>query len=178
MDMKAPLALLLLLLAAGPVLAEEAKPAPSGLMSWFKHLKEGLRESSVSGRFQKGHRPSAVAAVRGELNADDRSDPNQTSMSKSNKDKKAKKALKKERAAFEASVDLIVAGKFPEAVASLEDFQKKYPQSEYLADVQEAKAKALELQAAAPAGESAAAPAAAASEAPAPAAASEATKPQ
>lgn len=149
MDKKTSLALLLLLVA-GPVRAEEPKAAPSGILGWFQHLKDGLRESSVSGKFQKGHRPVAVAAVRGKPNADDRSDLNQTSMSKSDKEKKAKKALKKERAAFEAAVDLIVAGKLPEAVAALEDFEKKYPSSEYLSDVAEAKAKALELQAAVP----------------------------
>jgi TolA-binding protein len=137
-----------LLLGSSGAGAEEPKAKPSSLMTWFQNLKNGLRESSVSGRMQKGRRASSVAAVRGSAQGDDRASLDEGTMKQPSMSKKAKRE-RKEKAAFESAIDLIVAGKTAEGLSALDAFEKNYPKSDLLPQVAEARAKAQELQAAA-----------------------------
>lgn len=130
---------------AGNVGAEEPRAKPSSLMTWFENLKNGLRESSVSGRMQRGRRASAVAAVRGSAQGDDKASLDEGTMKQPSRGKKAKQE-KKERAAFEAAIDLVMAGKTAEGLSALDSFEKDYPKSSLLPQVAEARAKAKELQ--------------------------------
>ena len=138
-----------LLLGSSGAGAEEPKAKPSSLMTWFQNLKNGLRESSVSGRMQRGRRASSVAAVRGSTQGDDKASLDEGIMKQPSTSRKAKRE-KKERATFESAIDLIVAGKTAEGLSALESFEKSYPKSDLLPQVAEARTKAQELQAAAP----------------------------
>ncbi len=148
MNKSALLAVALLLGSIGAG-AEEPKARPSSLMTWFQNLKNGLRESSVSGRMQKGHRASSVAAVRGSAQGDDKASLEEGTMKQPSMSKKAKRE-RREKAAFESAIDLIMAGKTEEGLGALDAFEKEYPKSAWLAQVAEARAKAQELRAAAP----------------------------
>jgi TolA-binding protein len=122
------------------------------LRTYFKHLKQGLMESSVAGSYQK-RSSVAVAAVRGSGQADDKADLGQPAMKDPARERKIK-ARKAETREFEKAADLAVAGKFEEAGAALEAFEKAHPKSTLLADVKEAKGKvkeAIEAQKAEPA---------------------------
>lgn len=123
-----------------------AKPRKSSFMVWFEHLKKGLSDSSVQDRYQK-RRVAAVAAVRGSSQeAVDADKPQWKGKRKGKKDLQ----LKAERAEFAAAVDLILSGKQEEGQAALEAFEKSHPESPLLADVREAKQKAVEMKAAEP----------------------------
>jgi len=114
--------------------------------TYFKHLKEGLMESSVEGYYQKRNF-TAVAAVRGPDRGDEKSDLSKPAMKDPVKVKKIK-VRKAEAKEFEKAADLAVAGKFEEAAAAFEAFEKAHPQSTLLEDVREAMGKAKEALAA------------------------------
>ena len=66
----------LLALVAAPARAQDAPQRKwDSLMTYFKHLKQGLMESSVDGMYQK-RGLTAVAAVRGANQSDEKSDLN------------------------------------------------------------------------------------------------------
>jgi TolA-binding protein len=112
------------------------------LKTYFKHLKQGLMESSVEGVYQK-RGLVAVAAVRGAKQGDEKSDPSKPGMKDPVKEKRVK-VRKAEAREFEKAVDLAVAGKYDEALAALGRFEKAHPKSTLLADVKEAKGKVKE----------------------------------
>ncbi|MCX5797159.1 MAG: hypothetical protein NTY77_16840 [Elusimicrobia bacterium] len=135
---------LVLLLAVG---AQAETSKWDSLKTYFKHLKQGLAESSVEGTYQR-RAPSIVAAVRGDDQRNDKSDLSQPAMKDPAREKKVK-VRKAEAREFEKAADLAAAGKYEEAVAALEAFEKAHPKSAFLADVKEAKGKvkeALEAQ--------------------------------
>lgn len=138
-----PLIVLIPGLAAG-LNAAEPKSRASILKTWFQHLKEGLAESSVSGRYQKA-RVTAVAAVRGARQG--AVEPDKPYWKGASKSKKAEQ-LKKERAELSSAVELILDGKLQEATAGLDAFEKAHPKSSLLSEVKEARDKAKELEAA------------------------------
>lgn len=147
MNKKAIVISLLLALAAPAARSEEAKEAPgkmSSLMMYFKNLKLGLTDSAVRARYQKG-RSAAVAAVRGSDQDDSKADLNKPQMKDPSKTRSARQE-KKERAAFESAVDLIMAGKPDEGIAALDAFEKAYPKSSELSGVRAARSKAQELK--------------------------------
>lgn len=129
--------------AAEGAKSEAPRPKPSMLRTWFKHLKEGLSESSVAGSFQKS-RVTAVAAVRGAPQG--AVEPDKPQWKGGAKAKKAEQ-LKKEKAELASAVDLILEGKVKEGEAGLEAFEKAHPKSPLLADVAEAREKLKELEA-------------------------------
>jgi len=125
---------LLLMLAVGAH-AEGSKW--DSLKTYFKHLKEGLMESSVEGFYQK-RGVVAVAAVRGANQSDEKSDLSKPAMKDPAREKKIK-VRKVEAREFEKAVDLAVGGKFDEAGVALEAFEKAHPKSSLLDDVREAR---------------------------------------
>ncbi|MEK7382309.1 MAG: hypothetical protein AAB262_03380 [Elusimicrobiota bacterium] len=134
------------LLLMGSVRAEE-KPAPTArqsILTFFKHLKSSLAQSSVQGERKRARGAGSVAAVRGKEQYSELADPNETSLKGDNRAKRNKQALA-EDAEFEAAVSLILAGKNDEGVKALEAFKLKHPKSHSLAAVNDAieKAKAL-----------------------------------
>ena len=135
---------LVLLLAVG---AHAQGSKWDSLKTYFKHLKQGLMESSVEGVYQK-RGLVAVAAVRGAKQGDEKSDLSKPSMKDPVKEKKIK-VRKAEAREFEKAADLAVGGKYEESMAALEAFEKAHPKSTLLEDVKEAKGKvkeALEAQ--------------------------------
>jgi hypothetical protein len=162
MNAKMLIAALAALLLAGPVRAEEAKPAAApkdSIMTFFKHLKESLAQSAVSGERKKsGRRSGSVAAVRGASQSSSLADPNEPVLKGDVRSKKDKIAMA-EDAELSKGVDLVLAGKTEEGVKALEDFKVKHPKSHNLEKVQQAIDQAKALGAAKP--EDAAAPAAA-----------------
>jgi TolA-binding protein len=112
------------------------------LRTYFKHLKQGLMESSVEGVYQK-RGLVAVAAVRGAGQGDERSDPGKPGMKNPAKEKKIK-VRKAEARELEKAVDLAVEGKYDEALAAMEKFEKAHPKSALLSDAKEAKGKVRE----------------------------------
>jgi hypothetical protein len=112
------------------------------LKTYFKHLKQGLMDSSVEGVYQK-RGVVAVAAVRGANQGDDKSDLSRPSMKDPIQEKKIK-VRKAEAREFEKAADLAVAGKYEEASAALEAFEKAHPKSTLLEDVKDAKSKVKE----------------------------------
>lgn len=132
---------------AAPARAEESAAAKLGdsLLSWFKHVKEGLSESSV-GSYRQHGRISAVAAVRGA--EQDSVDP-QKPVWKSAAAGKKSKALKAQRVELAAAVDAALAGKLEESRAKLDAFEKAHPDSALLADAKEIRGKLEEAKAAA-----------------------------
>ena len=121
-----------------------AAPKRTFLRTWFEHLKEGLSESAVQSHYQK-NRVTAVAAVRGAQQ--DVVNPDKPAWKGGQKAKKSAQA-KKERAQFGKAVDFILEGKTKEGLEALDAFEKAHPKSALLPDVEQARAKALELQAA------------------------------
>jgi TolA-binding protein len=131
--------LLVALFLTGTAWAEE-KPAQSvvnktgaGLMGWFKNLREGLRESAVSSRQQKG-RVTAVAAVRGSAQGDELASVDSPTMSEPGKTRKAKQ-LKKEKEALDKAASLAEEGKLDDSMKAFADFEARYPKSQYLDQV-------------------------------------------
>lgn len=139
---KMSLAALLLAMAVGA----GAEEKPSSLMGWLKNLREGLRESAVAGRRQKG-KVTAVAAVRGAPQGDENANPDAPSLSNPAKSRKQRQSLK-EREALSKAIAPAEEGKFDEALSALEAFEKQYPKSDYLSAAQEAKLKIAEAKAA------------------------------
>jgi TolA-binding protein len=137
---------LLVALVCAPLRAEESK-AVSALRSWFKHLKEGLADSSVSEHYQRKQAFAAVAAVRGA--AQDSVDPKAPAFKSSEKTRRSKE-LRGERQELTSAVDLILAGKLDEGQAGLDAFIKAHPKSPLLADAKQAREKMKELEAPAP----------------------------
>ena len=130
---------LVLLLAVG---AQAQGSKWDSLKTYFKHLKQGLMESSVEGVYQK-RGLVAVAAVRGAKQGDEKSDLSKPGMKDPVKEKKIK-VRKAEAREFEKAADLAMAGKYEEAAAALEAFEKAHPKSVLLGDVKEAKGKVKE----------------------------------
>jgi hypothetical protein len=148
MSMKITSAALAALLLAGPALADD-KPAPTAresVMTFFKHLKETLAQSSVSGQ-RKHNRVGSVAAVRGADQASPLADPNEPVLKGDARSKKDKIAMA-EDAEFAKAVDLILAGKNDDGVKALEEFKTKHPKSHNLDKVQQAIDQAKSLNAA------------------------------
>jgi len=145
------------LLLAGAARAEDPKPAPTtkqSILTFFKHLKESLSQSAVSGERKKG-RAGAVAAVRGADQKSSLADPDAPVLKGDPRSKK-EKAAAAEDAEFAAAVDLVLQSKIDAGVKALEEFKAKHPKSRNLGKAQEAidQAKALAGEkAAAPAGE-------------------------
>lgn len=138
-------AALAVLLTAPFARAEEAK-APTtkqSIMTFFKHLKESLATSAVSGERKKS-RVGAVAAVRGADQKNSLADPNEPVL-KGDFRAKREKAAAAEDAEFAGAVDLILHDKTEEGMKALEDFKAKHPKSRSFDRVQEAldQAKAL-----------------------------------
>lgn len=161
------------LLLAATARAEDAKPAPAkqSIMTFFKHLKESLSSSAVSGERKKGH-VGAVAAVRGADQKSSLADPDEPVL-KGDPRSKREKASAAEDAEFAAAVELILQNKADEGVKALETFKAKHPKSRNIAKVQEAidQAKVLTASVAPAAAPSAQAPKAEAPKSDAPAAA-------
>ena len=152
MQTKILIAALAALLLAGPVRAEEAKPASKdSIMTFFRNLKSALSQSAVQGERKKGSRRSgSVAAVRGKLQSSTMGDLNEPTLKGDARSKKDKLAMA-EDAEFAKGVDLILSGKNDEGVKALEDFKTKHPKSHHMEDVQQAIEQAKTL-AAKPAG--------------------------
>lgn len=131
-----------LLLVAASAHAEDRF---AGLKSWFKHLKEGLADSSVSEHYQRKGSFAAVAAVRGA--AQDSVDPKAPAFKSSEKTRRSK-ALRAERMELSAAVEQIIAGDLKQGQASLDAFEKAHPKSPLLADARQAREKAKELESA------------------------------
>jgi hypothetical protein len=149
MDSKILVAALAALLSAAPAFAQDAKPAPTqkqSIMTFFKHLKESLSQSAVSGQRKKA-KTGAVAAVRGEDQKTSLSDPNETTL-KGDPRVKKEKAVAAEDAEFAAAVELVLQNKPNEGVQALEAFKLKHPKSHNLDDVQKAIEQAKMLSAA------------------------------
>lgn len=137
------------LLLTGVARAEE-KAAPNtkeSIMTFFKHLKSSLAQSSVQGERKRARGAGSVAAVRGAGQYSELANPDETSL-KGDVRAKRTKASMVEDAEFEKAVNLVIAGKTDEGVKSLEAFKVKYPKSRNLAAVNEAieKAKALDAE--------------------------------
>ncbi|MBI3564112.1 MAG: hypothetical protein HY079_02825 [Elusimicrobia bacterium] len=138
-------------LLAAPARADEAKPAPTAkqsVMTFFKHLKESLSSSAVSGERKRG-RVGAVAAVRGADQKSALADPNEPVL-KGDLRARKDKAAAAEDAEFAAAVDLVLKGQTAEGVAALEAFKTKHPKSRNLDKVSEAIEQAKSLSPAAP----------------------------
>lgn len=138
----------------------------AGLMGWFKNLREGLRESAVSARQQKG-RVTAVAAVRGSAQGDELASLDQPTMSEPGKQRKAKQ-LKKEKEALDKAAALAEEGKLDDSMKAFADFEARYPKSQYLDQVKLAQEnlKVMSSQQAAAASEAEPAPVPGPSESP------------
>ncbi|MFH1726054.1 MAG: hypothetical protein ABII00_15710 [Elusimicrobiota bacterium] len=148
--MKKPFILVALIafltLAAAPrpaLWAENKPPARRSLMSWFKHWKQALEKSAVEARY-RNVRTTAVAAVRGAGQAG--ADPSKPYWKGTWSDKKAAERMK-EREELAEAVSLIIEGKTEGARAKLDAFEKSHPESSFLPDVREGRAKLDELKA-------------------------------
>ena len=145
-------------LACAAVRADDAKPksAPTtreSIMTFLKHLKQALTESSVAEQYKSGATGATVAAVRGENQNSALADPNAPIL-KGGADEALAKRRKAEDAEFEKGVDLLLAGKTAEGVKALEAFKAKHPKYRDLADVQKAIDGAKKLGANATSGDS------------------------
>jgi hypothetical protein len=139
MTIKLSTTALALLLLAGIIRAQEAKPAPTAkesVMTFFKHLKESLAQSAVQGE-RKHNRAGSVAAVRGADQSSSLADPNEPVLKGDSRSKKNKVAMA-EDAEFAKAVDLVIAGKIDDGVKALEAFKIQHPKSRNLAKLQQA----------------------------------------
>ena len=137
MSMKISIVALAVLLSAGSVRAEDAKPTPKeSVMTFFRHLKESLAQSAVQGE-RKHNRVGSVAAVRGADQASPLADPNEPVLKGDARSKKDK-AAQLEDAEFAKAVDFVLAGKTDDGVKALEAFKTKHPKSRSLDKVQQA----------------------------------------
>lgn len=139
------------LLASGVYAAPPAKEAEktplNGLRTWFKHLREGLSESSVSGAYQKRN-VTAVAAVRGEEQKSAELETVEWKGSRS----AAGKARKAEQKELDVAVALIEQGQIEDGLKAIDAFEEAHPKSSFKKDLPEIRAKAKEYQAALAAG--------------------------
>ena len=108
-------------------------------MDEYRKLHERVE---VEGGYQK-RGLVAVAAVRGANQGDEKSDLSKPAMKDPARERKIR-VRKAEAREFEKAADLAVAGKYGEALAALEAFEKAHPKSTLLADVKEAKGKVQE----------------------------------
>jgi hypothetical protein len=123
----------------GAPAAPPARPAGS---QWFKNLLMGLQKSAVEGRYRR-IRTSAVASVRGA--GQEEVDPAKPYWKGGLSDKQAVQTSK-ERTEFAGAVDAIMAGRYDEGGAKLDEFENAHPKSKYLKDVQDARVKLEELK--------------------------------
>ena len=131
--------LFLAALSAGPSAAEDAAPKPpSSVMSWLKNWKNSLERSAVEGRYRRMRTATAVAAVRGECqNSVDPAKP----YWKGGWSEKCENERLKERKELASAVTSMMDGREAEARQALDAFEKAHPQSSFLSDVAEARAK-------------------------------------
>lgn len=140
MSMRLPtFVLALAALTSVPLAAADAPAKPSSsVMSWLKNWKNSLERSAVETRYRKMRTASAVAAVRGgpqeAANA-------QKVYWKGGWSEKRDAERMKERKELAAVVGLMMDGKAAEAREALDAFEKAHPQSSFLSDVAEARAK-------------------------------------
>ncbi len=163
MNMKMTAAALAAVLLAGPLRADDAKPAATAresVMTFLRHLKQALTESAVASD-RKNERTAAVAAVRGQSQASDAADPNVPTLKGDAADERLR-LRRAQDADFEKALDLVLAGKTAEGIKALEAFKAKNPKYRDIADVQQAidKAKSIPAEAAAAEKPSTTAPAA------------------
>ncbi|HAH07355.1 MAG TPA: hypothetical protein DCM05_12680 [Elusimicrobia bacterium] len=123
--------------------AEAARPAKPAGSQWFKNLLMGLQKSAVESRYRRV-RSSAVASVRGA--GQEEADP-QKPYWKGGLSERQALQTRKEREEFAGAVDAILAGRYDEGGAKLDEFGKAHPASKYLNDVKDARAKLEELRA-------------------------------
>lgn len=129
------------ILAAGPGVAQESSRLES-LKTWFKHLRQGLMESSVDSYNKSRKGVTAVAAVRGAKQAS--ANPDKPDWSTGNRSKKA--AVKKERQELASAAEHIVLGKFAEGRAALDAFDRDHPSSKLAPEAATMRAKLRELE--------------------------------
>lgn len=123
--------------------AVAAGAAESGLMSWFKNWKNVLERSAVEGRTRRMRTATSVAAVRGAPQAlSDPFDP----YWKGGWSEKRDKEREQERVELADAVVLILAGKGGPAREALDAFEKAHPDSTFLGDVSDARAKLDEME--------------------------------
>jgi chemotaxis response regulator CheB len=175
MSMKITIAALSALLLAGPVLAADAKPAPSpreSMMTFFRHLKDSLAQSAVQGERKRNR----VGSVAGADQSSPLADPNEPVLKGDARSRKDKAAMA-EDAEFAKAVDLVLTGKSDEGVQALEAFKNKHPKSRNLDKVQQA-IDAVKSLTAQKSPDAVPAPASVAAAEPAPAAAAKADAPK
>lgn len=128
-------------IASLAVVACLSLPARAGLgadfRTWFEHFKEGLTESSLTAERQRSG-VTTVAAVRG--NKQTSAELDKPVWKSPSADRRAR-ALKKQKSELSAAVELVLQGKLDDGDAKLADFEKAYPDSPYLADAHQARAK-------------------------------------
>lgn len=117
--------------------AAHAADASAKKLSWSEYLadlKNRLTSSAV-GEQRKAH--GIVAAVRGKNQANKAAtDPEETQLKGSAKDRKAKETMELDKK-FENAVNLLIDKKFDAGIAALEDLQKNNPKYK-TEDVQQA----------------------------------------
>lgn len=123
----------------------KADPKES-IMTFFKHLKDSLSQSAVSGERKKG-RTAAVAAVRGKEQTSAAANPDETILKGDAKSAKAKLS-RAEDAEFGKAVQLILDGKNEDGIKELEAFKAKHPKTHKLDEIQKAidEARALSVE--------------------------------
>jgi hypothetical protein len=162
---------------AGPVRADDAKPAApaaaaapapaaptvrESVLTFLRNLKLALAQSAVAEQRNRANNTAAVAAVRGSDQVSGVADPDEPTL-KGDAASAKNQRIRAENAEFESALDLVLAGKNDEGVKALEAFKAKHPKSRNMASVEQAieKAKSLsadpaaEAKPAAPAAESA-----------------------
>jgi len=137
-----PLLAVLCSAGARPASAAE-KSSVAKLQGWFKRWSNALKRSAVEARYKKV-RTTAVAAVRGNKQFWGPEKP----YWKGTWSEKTHKKLMEQREELDAAVGLILEGKYFDAEAKLDAFEKSHPDSPLLNDVKEARAKLTELKAA------------------------------
>ncbi|MBI5629822.1 MAG: hypothetical protein HY921_02930 [Elusimicrobia bacterium] len=124
--------------------AEESSKIAS-LKSWFQHLKEGLSESAVADRYQKGAKVTAVAAVRG--SPQEAVNPDKPAW-KTGKKSKKDALCRAEMRELSQVADFALEGKTAEAEQTFAAFKAAHPKPLLAKEVQEIEAKLAELKAA------------------------------
>jgi TolA-binding protein len=114
------------------------------ILTYFRHLRDSLAQSAVSGQ-RKRSRVSSVAAVRGSNQASPLANPDVPVLKGDARSRKAKLA-RAEDAEFSKAVDLVLAGKRDEAIKALEAFKARHPKTHKAAEISQAieQARALE----------------------------------
>ncbi len=123
---------------AGP---KAPTPEESTLMTWLRHLSEGLADAA--GPLETQTNLAAVAAVRGSA----QSSPSLRSPAWIGGIEARKAArLKAERQELKRAVDLGLTGKIREALKVLSSFEKNHPRSPLVPDAIKARAKFRRLE--------------------------------